>query len=277
MYSGIAELGSITNEQIAQLYQGDTEFKLYKNQYVIFTKPNGEIVKGKWNGENLEDIHFSPIKNSAFGIFAPRNIEQELAFSAMQDESLTGVLLTGGFGSGKSIVALVHALNFVTRAKKPYKSVIFLRNNQIVKNTNEVGALPDSLTAKLKPFAMMLADIIGDEEGLDRLIAEKKVVLEHIGFIRGRSFKNSIVYVSESQNISREMMSIIISRIGEGSRLFIEGDTRQCDKEIFNKDSGILAMAESLKGDEEFAMVTLKKNERSRFASLSDKVLDYKQ
>jgi PhoH-like ATPase len=276
LYSGVAELGSITDEQIAQLYQGDTEFKLYKNQYVIFTKPNNETVTGKWNGENLEDIHFSPIKNNAFGVFAPRNIEQELAFSAMQDESLTGVLLTGGFGSGKSIISLVHALDFVTRSKKPYKSVIFLRNNQITKNTNDVGALPDSLTAKLKPFAMMLADIIGDEAGLDRLITEKKVILEHIGFIRGRSFKNSIVYVSEGQNLTREQISIIISRIGEGSRLFIEGDVKQWDKEVFNKDSGIIAMAESLKGDEEFAMITLKKNERSRFASLSDKVLDYK-
>ena len=276
MYSGVAELGSVTDEHIAQLYQGDTEFKLYKNQYVIFTKSNGETVTGKWNGENLEDIHFSPIKNNAFGVFAPRNIEQELAFAAMQDESLTGVLLTGGFGSGKSMIALVHALNFVTRPKKPYKSVIFLRNNQIVKNTNEVGALPDNLTAKLKPFAMMLADIIGDEEGLDRLISEKKIVLDHIGFIRGRSFKNSIVYISEGQNLTKEIMALIVSRIGDGSRLFVEGDTLQWDKEIFHKDSGMLAMAESLKGDEEFAMVTLKKNERSRFASLSDKVLDYK-
>jgi predicted ribonuclease YlaK len=120
-----------------------------------------------------------------------------------------------------------------------------------------------------------MADIIGSETELDRFIEDNKIKLEHIGFVRGRSFKNSAVVLSEAQNITQEQMAIIVSRIGENSILIVEGDLSQCDKEVFRKESGLVALIESLKGCPEFGVVTLTQNERSKFSALADKVMKY--
>lgn len=277
MYTGIAEL-QLSDENLAKLYEGSYKPDLFINQYIILKNEVGEIIdKGRWTEDGYSKLKYKTINNDYFGKFRPKNIEQEFAFDALQNEKITGILLQGGFGSGKSMCSLVHAIDLLINNRSKISKIVFLRNNIPTKNTIDVGALPNDLTSKIKPFAMMLADILGDETQLDRLIGDGKVYLEHIGFIRGRSFKNSIVYVSEAQNLTQEQISIIISRIGENSRLFIEGDLSQWDRCVFQKESGIVAMGESLKGDSEFAMITLYKNERSRFASLSDKVLSYKQ
>jgi predicted ribonuclease YlaK len=276
LYTGIREL-QLDDKGLVDLYEKKLIApELYVNQYLIIRNNDGDIVdNGRWTENGFVKLKYKAIKNDMFGKFEPRNTEQKFAFDALQNDSITGVLITGGFGSGKSIMCLVHALYAIEQGsnKNRYDRLIFLRNNIPTKNTVDVGALPSDLNSKIKPFALMIGDILGSETQLDRLIAEEKIKLEHIGFLRGRSFTNSIVYVSEAQNLTQEHVSLIVSRIGQGSRLFIEGDLNQCDRVVFEKESGVYAMAEGLKGDFEFGMVTLQKNERSRFASLSDKIL----
>jgi PhoH-like ATPase len=273
MYNGVAEL-VYNNEEIAQFYEGNYQQNFYTNQYIILKNENDEIIdKGKWNGESFVKLKYSKINNLMFGKFTPRNPEQECAFDLLQNDACTGKLLVGGFGSGKTMISLVHAMEFISGRNPKYDRLVYLRNNISTKNTMEIGALPSDLNAKIKPWAMPLADILGEETQLDLLIDSGRIKLDHIGFIRGRSYRNSVVLLSEAQNITKEIASIVVSRIGEGSILIVEGDVNQCDKYTFEKDSGIYAIAEALKGDMEFGMVTLKKNERSRFASLSDKIL----
>jgi PhoH-like ATPase len=273
MYTGIAEL--ICNEnEIAQFYEGKYQQNFYINQYIILKNENGDVIdKGRWTENGFTKLKYSKMTSTMFGKFSPRNPEQECAFDLLQNDSCTGKLLVGGFGSGKTMMSLVHAMDFISGRNAKYDRLVYLRNNFSAKNTMEIGHLPADINAKIKPWAMPLADILGEETQLDLLIDAGKIKLDHIGFIRGRSYRNSVVMVSESQNLTRELAGLIVSRIGEGSILIIEGDINQCDKHAFEEDSGIRAITEALKGDMEFGMVTLKKNERSRFASLSDKIL----
>lgn len=274
MYSGVMTL-TFNDEELAKFYEGKYEQNFYTNQYVIIKNLDGEVIdKGRWNGECFVPLKYGKVQNDFFGKFVPRNCEQELAFDLLQNDSITGKLLVGGFGSGKTILALVHAYSFINGRSPKYDKIVYLRNNISVKDTVDLGALPNGKNEKLLPWAMPLADILGEETQLSYLIDSGKLQLEHLGFIRGRSYRNSVVFLSEAQNTTQEMMAIVTSRIGEGSILIVEGDVNQCDKGVFEKKSGIYSLAEALKGDMEFGMVTLNKNERSRFASLSDKILE---
>jgi PhoH-like ATPase len=274
LYQGIAEL-TFNDEELAQFYEGKYQQNFYTNQYIAIYNEEGSVLdRGRWNGKSFVKLKYSKMNNVMFGKFSPRNLEQEFAFDLLQNEEITGKLLVGGFGSGKTMLSLVHAMDMISdRRNSKYDRLIYLRNNVPTKNTMEIGALPADLNAKIKPWAMPLADILGEETQLDVMIEKGTIKLDHIGFIRGRSYRNSIVMLSEAQNMTKELMGLVVSRIGEGSILIVEGDVNQCDKSVFEKESGIYAMAEALKGEPRFGMVTLHKNERSEFASLSDKIL----
>ena len=274
-YSGILEL-KLDDQEMADFCEGKLKRNdILINQYLVIKDSSGKSVdEGKWTKCGFTRLKYKPIENKMFGKISPRNQEQRFMFDLLQDSSEIGKLIIGNMGSGKTMISLVHALDMIVGNKPKYDRLVYLRNNIITKNTNDLGALPSDITAKIKPFAMPLCDILGDESALDSLIQDHKIVLEHIGFIRGRSYKNSVVFVSEAQNIDRAIAALIVARIGEGSILIVEGDLKQSDKSVFEKESGICAMAEALKGDYEFGMVTLKKNERSRFASLADLLLE---
>jgi len=99
-----------------------------------------------------------------------------------------------------------------------------VRNNVEVYGSQKLGALPGEQEDKLLPFLMPLADILGDVEAL-RLQMEKGIIEpEHLGYIRGRSFKNSIILIDEAENLTTDNIKLILGRVGEGSELWILGD-----------------------------------------------------
>lgn len=89
-------------------------------------------------------------------------------------------------------------------------------------------------------------------------------------YIRGRSFENSLVYVTEGQNMTKDIVKLLISRIGEGSELWINGDSTQIDKKIFNDNNGLTRMVEKLKGNPLFGYVWLPITERGAVANLAN-------
>ena len=275
MYSGIIEL-TLENEDLAKLYEGTYKNeRLLLNEYIIVRDVNSnQVDEGKWDGEKFVKIKPKNICNNLFGTFSPRNQEQRFAFDLMQDSKIVCKILLGNFGTGKTMISLVHALNFISGRSPCFDRLIYLRNNVGVKNVDDIGALPGDLIYKIKPYIMPLSDILGEESSLDALIFNGKIVPTHIGFLRGRSFKNSVIFCSESQNLTLEHLALIVSRVGENSMLIIEADLHQRDRTVFEKSNGLEIMVDKLKGDPEFGVCTLVKNERSRFASLAEKLLE---
>ena len=91
-----------------------------------------------------------------------------------------------------------------------------------------------------------------------------------LGFLRGRSIKNSIIICSEAENLTREHLQLIIARVDEGSKLLIDADCRQRDRLVFEKSKGIETMIDRLKDERLFSWVHLIKSERSATAALAD-------
>jgi predicted ribonuclease YlaK len=268
LYTGIKEV-DLTDEQLAAFYENKYQIDMTKNQYLMI-KRNGELVdKRRWDGEKFVKLKFKTIDNIRFGKIKPLNPEQECLFDLLENDSIPGKLIVGNWGSGKTFVTLCWSIDKIDK-KSPYNKIIFIRNNVDVKDTVNLGALPAGINEKLKPWALPIADILGSEIEMDRLIADEKIELSHLGFIRSRSFDKSIVVVNECQNLTAEHMALLVSRIGNDSVLILDGDTRQIDRATFDKNNGIAAIVEALGGNEMFGMVALRKTERSKFAALAE-------
>ena len=269
-YNGYKEV-ILSNIELAEHYQNPiNRWDLLNNEYLIIRDENGNVVdKQKWNdNKGFSTLSYKQIDNMYTCKIKPRNIQQELAFDLFQNKNITIKVVFGRHGSGKDLIMSAHALNMVQRGL--YDRIIFVRNNYIVKNSKEIGYLPGSNEDKLLPWAMPLADHLGGVDGLKMLIGQGKIELQHFGFIRGRDIKNSIVYVSEAENMTKEHLQLLISRLAEGSTLWLNGDFKQVDADIFERNSGLKQIINCLKGNELFGCVELNITERSKTAQLAD-------
>lgn len=151
-----------------------------------------------------------------------------------------------------------------------FDSLLYIRNNIEVKDTMPLGALPGEKCDKMRPWLMALADHVGGAEGLDELVARGVIQAEHLGFMRGRDIKNTIVLSSEAENLTTQHVQLLLGRIGKGSALWLNGDYRQIDSRIFERNNGLRTLVDRLQGHELFGYVHLPKSERSAVASLAD-------
>ena len=176
-----------------------------------------------WTGQEYRTLKYKEIKNDFLGqTIRPLNIEQKMAFDLLQNPEIPVKLLTGVPGSGKDFLMFLHAWDLVQKGKKD--KIIFVRNLVPFKDAPEIGFLEGSLHKKIEWGLGPIASILG-EEGLDQ--AENRGLIEavNLGFIRGMSWDNVILYVSEGQNITGGGYKLLVSRCGKNSELWVNGDT----------------------------------------------------
>lgn len=270
-YKGFIKYKFLTPEEMAGFYENlqVNTLGLMTNEYALLYSPDDILVdKIKWNGEKNVTVAFKPITNEWFSKIKPQNIEQELAFDLLQDKNTTIKLITGKMGSGKTFLTTCHCLTQLKTNKAD--KIIYLRNNVGIKDVPDMGALPGEALDKLIGFAMPLADALGGKEGLLYLINSGKVEIVPLAHIRGRDFRNCCIMVSEAENLTKDHMQLLIGRVGEGSTLYLDGDVRQTDKAVFDKNNGIIKAINKLKGNKLFGYVELQQTERSETAALAD-------
>ena len=244
-------------------------FNCLENEYVIFKNEDDEIIdKYRWTGTEYKQVRYEPIKNIYTGCIRPRNPQQCLAFDMLQDNKTTIKLLTGVFGSGKTMLMILHAIDMIQRGFAD--KIVWVRNNIEVKDSVPLGALPGTADEKLLPFAGPLLDHIGGLEGMYAMMDNNQLELQHLGYIRGRDIKNSIIIASEAENLTTQHIQLLIGRVGEGSQLWLDGDHKQVDKQVFKDNSGLLRAVERLAGQSLFGYVDLPISERSATAKLAD-------
>ena len=270
-YKGYIEYTFPTEQDMAQFYEkiNENSLDLKVNQYALLYSPDGNLVdRVKWTGEKYVAVSFRNINNDFVGKVKPRNIQQELAFDMLQNDDITIKVLVGGFGTGKDFVMISNAIQLLKNNK--FERLVWVRNNVEVKNTNPLGALPDGVYQKLLPFALPLADHLGGVAGLEMFVNQGRIEIQHLGFMRGRDIKDSIIYCSEAENMTKEHIQLLIGRVGEGSALWLNGDFKQTDMRVFDENNGLYRLIEKLQGNKLFGVVQLIKTERSETAALAD-------
>lgn len=260
----------VTEDELAIWYSSEIKTNIWNlqlNEYGLI-RFNGEIVeKVKRSKNGIDVIKYKQIQSPFCGKIKPRNIKQELAFDMLQDTNTHLKCITGCFGSGKDYLMINTAINLIEENK--YEKIIWIVQNQQVKNTRDIGSLPGGINEKLSPYTSILADKLGGQYGLDMYINHRQVEIVPLAFIRGRNFDKSILMMSEAENITKEHMQLIMSRIGEKSMLMVNGDFKQTDGDMFKRDSGLKIFIDKLKGDEEFGYIMFDKTERSKLAEMA--------
>ena len=273
-YTGYKDL-VLTNEQFAEVYTNKTlsDCDFVENEYLIARSEDGQVQdKFRFTNGKLEQVKFTTFDNTYTGQLKPRNVHQELAFDMLKNKDITVKLVTGTWGTGKTLSLVVAALEAVQKGY--FDRVIWIRNNVQVKDTDKMGALPGDEYDKLLPYLGPMMDHVGGEDGAKMLIYGKKLEVIPLPFLRGRSIKNAIIISSEAENLTKEHIQLLLGRVDEGSHLWMDADLKQRDRAIFEKSAGIEKMIERLSGEPLFGYVHLVKSERSPTARLADKLND---
>lgn len=269
MYTGYKEL-TYSDEGMEVFYSDNTKVteQFIENEYLLIKDESGKIVdKYCYQEGSFRKVKFPIITNKFSQPIKPRNDQQVLAIDMLQDRRTKVKLLRGVYGSGKDMLMLNQALDYVDCGA--FNKIVYVRPNVTVANVPDIGYLKGSAEEKLEWTLAPLYDKVGGREGVEMLIQQNQLEMVPLLHIRGRSFDNSIIYVCEAQNITTEIAKLIISRVGEGSELWLNSDTHQVDNKVYEKDNGIIQMIDKLSGHRLFGYVYLPKTERGEVAELA--------
>lgn len=261
------------DNELTQIYSNHKVdgYEFLENEYVVAVDDSCAVIdKFCWQNGELRPIKYHTIRTQNGGTIKPRNLEQELFMDLLYDDGVGAKVVCGSFGTGKTILCTSRAIEMLERDE--IERVIFVRNNVQVKDTDALGALPGSELDKVLPYVMPFADHCGGIDALRLLIAAGRLEVIPLGFLRGRSIKNAVLYATECENLTKEHIQLMLGRIDSGSQLWLDGDIRQRDRTVFEKSRGIETMIECLKGDPHFGYIKLEKSERSDIARLADKL-----
>lgn len=270
-YTGFKDIVLTNPNDINALYdpEGNETFGCLENEYLIARDEKEEVIDlFKCKNGQLTQVPYKAIESKFAGKIKPRNIQQKLGIDMLYDTDTTIKILTGKFGTGKDLLMSSAAIDLIEKGY--FDKLVYVRNNIEVKNSKPIGHLPGSSNEKLLPFAMCLADHVGGVDGLSYMIEKGVVEVVHLGFIRGRDIKNSIILCSEAENLTKEHIQLLIGRVGEGSNLWINGDFKQTDLAVFERNNGLMTAIDRLKGHPRFGYVKLLKTERSETAAMAD-------
>jgi len=256
----------LTDKEYCELMEGNYKGEYSNNHFLIFGDEAFRIVNGR-----PEHIMYKEINNDWLGNIKPRNVEQKCLINLLHSD-VPVVAVHSKYGCGKSYLMLNYMLGVVGSGKdKPYQKIIVIPNNSAVAQSREVGTLPGDLLEKEFVYLGPMIDLLGKETVRD-MILRNQLEVAPIAFVRGRSWDNAIIWVSESQNLSSYHIKLLLGRIGENSRIFFDGDVRQEDNKIFTENSGLVTLHKLSRSSDAhlFGSVELKIIERSKVARLAD-------
>lgn len=179
--------------------------------------------------ENMQ--YLSPKEKDEFEqkFTRPKTRSQEIYASMLRSKSKKIVIATGPAGTGKTMFATEFAVrNFLLGN---CERIVFTRPSVSV--DEDLGFLPGTLEDKMAPWIRPIYDILYQfmsPKEVVELMEDKVIEIAPLGFMRGRTFKNCWIVADEMQNSTMSQMKMLLTRIGENSRLTITGDLDQHDK-----------------------------------------------
>ena len=133
------------------------------------------------------------------------------------------VIGTGPAGSGKTLLACQVALEHVSKFQRP--NIVLTR--PIVTVDEDMGYLPGDMDQKMEPWTKPMYDIFG--QFFNRNQMDRFITVEPLGYMRGRTFNNTLIIADEMQNATPNQVKMLLTRVGEGTKLIITGDLEQSD------------------------------------------------
>lgn len=240
-------------------------------------KNEGDMICARYDADRQKLVL---IRNrQAYGI-KPRNHEQRMALDACLNPSIPLVSLTGGAGTGKTLLALAAALE----QEKDFDQIIISRPAVTLGN-QDIGFLPGDQKTKMSPYLQPLMDNLNvikaqfrpsskEALHLEGMLKEEKILITPLAYIRGRSLGKVFFIIDEAQNLTPHEIKTIITRSGEGTKMVFTGDIFQIDQPYLDQwSNGLTHLGEKMSGQKLFEHVFLRKGERSELSEIASKLL----
>lgn len=276
-YKGYIEIYGTEDEIDEQLYALTESKSLKMNQYVIMYEKDEstgehEIYTCRWNGQELVDTY---VPNKKYPV-QPLNGPQQCAIDLMHDKNIPIKIICGGYGSGKTYIAVKSAEQQVMNCL--YNKLMLVRN-PVPADDIDIGALPGSKHDKVGSYFKSMTQYLTDfSNGMDidsfdpnnEFAAKQRgyeLIMEIPSFMKGMSVNDTVMIVDECEDLSLKQVKMLGTRIGQGSCIVFTGDYHQAEKK-YKVDSGISKMIEQMKGDPLVGIVVLEEDVRSSVSKL---------
>ena len=195
--------------------------------------------------ENMQYLSINEKKKFDSKFTSPKNPSQEYYNSQLKHKNKKIVVATGPAGTGKTLFATEWGIrNFLLGV---YEKLIFTRPSVSV--DEDLGYLPGTLEDKMAPWIRPIYDILHmfiTPREVVTLMEDKLIEIAPLGYMRGRTFKNCWIVADEMQNSTIAQMKMLMTRLGENSRLIVTGDLDQYDRP--SHDNGLEDFLDKFKG-----------------------------
>ena len=187
----------------------------------------------------------------------PKTLKQEEYIDLLIDQSKLIVLATGPAGTGKTMLAVQMAL-------KLFKEGVITKivvTRPAVSVDEEHGFLPGTLNQKMEPWTRPIFDVFEEyyhPREIAEMLEDGVIEISPLAYMRGRTFKNAFVVADEMQNATPSQMKMLLTRIGENSRMVVTGDLCQADRP---KDNGLHEFCNLYNEGGDYRMIAMAKFE----------------
>ena len=187
-------------------------------------------VKKRFTSEvNIIDFQpYLPAKKQRVNIQA-RNANQKLYLTKLYEESTSIVLAIGPAGTGKTMLAVQYGIKLFQEGK--VDKIVVTR--PAVSVDEDLGFLPGDLNEKMAPWTRPIFDVLGEyyqKKEIANMLEEGTIEISPLAYMRGRTFKNAYIVADEMQNATQNQMKMLLTRLGEGSKMVVTGDLAQADR-----------------------------------------------
>jgi PhoH-like ATPase len=249
------------------------------NEYCLMSCLEHSSAVGKYDVNSRQMVSLLALPPHIWGI-SPLNVEQRCALDLLLRDDIKLVTMVGPAGTGKTLLALASGLRKVFD-EGVYNRILVSR--PIMPLGRDIGFLPGLKEEKLIHWMQpiydnleFLCDSTGHEadETLRWVTASKKLEMEAVTYIRGRSLPKIFMIIDEAQNLTPHEMKTIISRAGNGTKVVLTGDPTQIDNPYLDKNSnGLTYTVGKFKEQKLFGHIFMEKTERSPLAALAAEVM----
>ena len=159
----------------------------------------------------------------------PRNFHQDDLLGLIEDKNINIVFAVGPAGTGKTLISTLAGI----RALKQNNIDKFVVTRPAVSVDEQHGFLPGTLQEKMAPWTRPIFDVFEEyytPDQIEFMINDNKVEIAPLAYMRGRTFKNSYIIADEMQNATDNQMKMLLTRLGDNSKMIVTGDLDQHDR-----------------------------------------------
>ena len=163
-------------------------------------------------------------------VLVPRNLNQETYIEKLLNPSNVIVFGIGPAGTGKTMLAVLAAIK---EYKEGTVDRIVVTRPAVGVDDEKHGFLPGDLNSKMEPWTRPIFDVIQEyysPNEVKKMLEEGVIEISPLAFMRGRTFKKAYIIADEMQNATPNQMKMLLTRIGDDSRMVVTGDVQQTDR-----------------------------------------------